>query len=106
LLFAHLWYAFLASLVLGSIWISTPSNEGLASCSVPHLFVLPSSCFHPNRQRAIITPEEEGYAPFKVDSDYMLKHKPEVGGYYVVYKDGYKSYSPAKVFEEGYTLIK
>jgi len=53
-----------------------------------------------------ITPEEEGYAPFDVDEAYMEKHKPEVGGYYVVYKDGYKSWSPAKAFEEGYYLIK
>lgn len=51
----------------------------------------------------IITPVEDGYAPFKVDHNYAQKHKPEVGGYYVVYKDGYKSYSPAKAFEEGYT---
>lgn len=27
------------------------------------------------------------------------------GGYYVVYSDGYASYSPAKPFEEGYRLI-
>lgn len=53
-----------------------------------------------------ITPEEEGYALFKVDYNYIRKHNPEVGGYYVVYKDGYKSYSPAKAFEEGYILIK
>ena len=51
----------------------------------------------------IITPEDDGYAPFKVDHGYVQRHKPEVGGYYVVYKDGYKSYSPAKAFEEGYT---
>lgn len=54
---------------------------------------------------AMITPEEEGYAPFRVDHEYMHKHKPEVGGYYVVYKDGYKSFSPAVVFEEGNTPI-
>jgi hypothetical protein len=54
---------------------------------------------------AVITPEEEGYAPFKVNWEYMSKHKPKVGGYYVVYKDGYKSFSPAKEFEEGNTLI-
>lgn len=53
----------------------------------------------------MITPEEKEYAPFKVSSEYMLKHKPEVGGYYVQYSDGYKSYSPAKAFEEGYNLI-
>ena len=50
---------------------------------------------------AIITPEE--YAPFRVEGDYLHKHKPQVGGYYVVYKDGYKSYSPAEAFEEGNT---
>ena len=52
---------------------------------------------------AMITPAEDGYAPFRVDHEFMRKHKPEVGGYYVVYKDGYKSYSPAQAFEEGYT---
>ena len=54
---------------------------------------------------AMITPEENGYAPFKVDFIYMSKHDPKVGGYYVVYEDGYKSFSPAKAFEEGYTKI-
>lgn len=55
---------------------------------------------------AMITPEEDGYAPFKVDCDYLRKHQPKVGGYYVVYKDGYKSWSPAQAFEEGYTRIE
>lgn len=54
---------------------------------------------------AMITPEEDGYAPFKVDLEYMNKHKPQVGGYYVVYADGYKSFSPAKAFESGYVRI-
>lgn len=31
--------------------------------------------------------------------------KPKPGDYYVVYDDGYTSLSPAKAFEEGYTLI-
>jgi len=53
----------------------------------------------------LISPSNEGYVSFNVDREYMEKHKPEQGGYYVVYKDGYKSYSPAKAFEEGYTLI-
>ena len=53
----------------------------------------------------LITPSEGGYAPFKVGIDYMRKHDPQVGGYYVVYDDGYKSFSPAKAFEEGYTRV-
>jgi hypothetical protein len=47
--------------------------------------------------------EDENYAPLSVDGDFMQRHNPQVGGYYVVYKDGYKSYSPAQAFEEGYT---
>ena len=54
---------------------------------------------------AMITPADDGFAPFKVDAAFMRKHKPQVGGYYVVYKDGYKSFSPADAFEEGYTRV-
>ena len=54
---------------------------------------------------ALITPAENGYAPFAVDEAYCEKHKPQAGGYYVVYDDGYKSWSPAQAFEEGYTRI-
>lgn len=53
----------------------------------------------------MITLEEQGYAPFEVDAVYMQKHKPEVGGYYVLYKGGYKSFSPAAEFEEGYSKM-
>ena len=52
-----------------------------------------------------ITPVEAGYAPFLVSKAYVDKHNPRVGGYYVVYKDGYKSFSPAEAFEEGYTRV-
>lgn len=55
---------------------------------------------------AILSVAEEGYNMVHVDHEYMRKHKPEVGGYYVVYKGGYKSFSPADVFEDGYTLIE
>lgn len=53
----------------------------------------------------IITPDEKGYAPFRVDEAYCRKHNPQAGGYYVVYADGYKSWSPAAAFEEGYTRV-
>lgn len=52
-----------------------------------------------------ITPEEDGYASFKVPHEYVHKHDPKVGGYYVVYEDGYKSWSPAQAFAEGYTRL-
>ena len=61
---------------------------------------------HAGEGNCMITPADEGFAPFEVDEAYMLKHKPEIGGYYVVYQDAYKSFSPAKAFEDGYKLIK
>jgi hypothetical protein len=54
---------------------------------------------------AIITPDEPEYAPFRVDAEYVHKHTPKVGGYYVVYGDGYESWSPAPAFEDGYTRL-
>jgi len=54
---------------------------------------------------AIITPADDGYAPFPVDFAYVRKHNPQAGGYYVIYEDGYQSFSPAKAFEDGYTRI-
>ena len=54
----------------------------------------------------ILTPEEDGHAPFDVSAEYMAKHEPAVGGYYVLYEDGYKSFSPASAFEAGYSLMK
>lgn len=53
----------------------------------------------------IIVPADAGFAPFLVKRGYVQKQKPKIGGYYVVYADGYKSYSPAKVFDEGYSRI-
>ena len=54
---------------------------------------------------ATIVPEDENYGAFEVSDEYMTKHKPKEGGYYVVYQDGYESWSPADVFEKGYTKI-
>lgn len=67
--------------------------------------ILDSNQESPAFDAAIITPEDDGYAPFGVSGSYMRKHEPKTGGYFVVYKDGYQSYSPAQAFEEGYTRI-
>lgn len=55
---------------------------------------------------AVIMPAAEGYPSFQVCAEWVNKHKPEAGGYYVVYADGYKSWSPGKAFEDGYSLIE
>lgn len=55
---------------------------------------------------ATLSFEDENFAPVHLDPEYMAKHVPEIGGYYVVYAGGYQSYSPAEPFESGYDLIK
>jgi hypothetical protein len=59
----------------------------------------------PKLDGATIYPEDAGYGPLQVDQAYVAKHEPKVGGYYVVYRDGYKSWSPAAEFEDGYTRV-
>jgi hypothetical protein len=59
--------------------------------------------------------EEPGYGARRVSREFVQKHMPRaidliqkhtyVGGYFVVYKDGYESFSPAQAFEEGYTRL-
>lgn len=52
-----------------------------------------------------LTFEEPGSASIPVSSSWIARHDVRDGGYYVVYEDGYSSYSPAKAFEDGYTRI-
>lgn len=40
-----------------------------------------------------------------VTDEWFKKHNPELGGVFVMYDDGYKSYSPRKTFESGYTPL-
>lgn len=56
-------------------------------------------------QKTFIVPVEAGFVPLEIDADYLSRHGPQAGGYYVVYKDGYRSFSPAETFEEGYSRI-
>jgi hypothetical protein len=53
-----------------------------------------------------IVPADARYAPIMVGHNFITKHAPKIGGYFVVYKDGYQSFSPAEAFEDGYTLIR
>jgi hypothetical protein len=46
------------------------------------------------------------YPSVPVDHHFMAKHNPSTGGYYVIYQDGYTSWSPGPAFEEGYSLVE
>ncbi len=59
----------------------------------------------PEFQGAHLFFEDAGYGPVPVEANWYRKHNPEAGGYYVLYKDGYRSFSPADAFEEGYTRV-
>lgn len=55
---------------------------------------------------AWLTFENTKYGKRKVDRDYIQKRGANAGGYFVLYADGYQSFSPAEAFEDGYTLIE
>lgn len=51
----------------------------------------------------------DGGETVTVDGDWVVKHNPDIenliGGYFVKYADGYKSWSPAEAFEGGYAVV-
>jgi hypothetical protein len=46
---------------------------------------------------------DAGCASVLAPDEMFSRYKPVVGDFYVVYADGYKSFSPRKAFLEGYT---
>lgn len=40
-----------------------------------------------------------------LEGEFFARGAPKVGDYFVVYEDGYQSWSPAKAFGEGYTRL-
>jgi hypothetical protein len=52
-----------------------------------------------------LLPADEKLRAIPVPLAFVEKHAPEPGGYFVVYADGYRSFSPAQAFESGYTEI-
>lgn len=52
-----------------------------------------------------LTFRDAGYAAIMCDAAMFSRYTPVPGDFYVQYDDGYKSFSPAKAFKEGYTRI-
>lgn len=63
--------------------------------------------FHKDKS-ATVAVKDEGYAPFKTRPEWYDRFKggEDDLGYYVVYEEGYSSWSPTAVFESGYTQVK
>lgn len=55
-----------------------------------------------------ITPEDDGHGVFTTGAGWWADRfnaDPDDPGYYVVYDNGYTSWSPTKAFEDGYTRV-
>lgn len=50
-----------------------------------------------------LTFNDAGFAPISAPEEMFSRYVPLPGDFYVVYADGYKSFSPRKAFLEGYT---
>jgi hypothetical protein len=48
---------------------------------------------------------EAPFTPIPIDGKWVRERHAYAGGYYVVYEDGYASFSPADVFEAGYKRL-
>lgn len=58
--------------------------------------------------QVLLTPEDKRYAPFEVSAGWYARYGGDDTdtGYYVLYSDGFSSWSPTKAFEEGYTAMQ
>lgn len=53
-----------------------------------------------------LDPEDGGPTIWhEVPGEFMVRSRPQIGGYLVVYEGGYQSWSPAEAFEQGYTKV-
>lgn len=60
---------------------------------------------YPTNDSIRLIPFDKRYADISVSVEWARQKNVERTGYYVVYEDGYASWSPVEAFEKGYTLI-
>lgn len=53
----------------------------------------------------LLTFTDARFAPLQVSDEYIAKRDPTAGGYFVVYEDGYQSFSPREAFDKGYCAV-
>lgn len=54
---------------------------------------------------AALSPTNPKLASVQVNAEWVKKHNPQIGGFYVIYGDLYASYSPKQAFIDGYSLL-
>ena len=75
------------ALEIAEVLILPPRSDGIWEVPAPRRIVF----------------NEDGYAPIIAPGEMLSRYIPVSGDFYVVYADGYKSFSPRKAFLEGYT---
>lgn len=60
-------------------------------------------CVLVDQGRRIVNFVDAGFEAINCDPEMFARYQPVRGDFYVVYADGYKSFSPRKAFLEGYT---
>jgi hypothetical protein len=83
-----------------ALLISAVLKRGEVGLDVDEETFVASDGFH---GAELVPDRSDLYAPIEVTAEWYRKHNPVAGGYYVVYADGYTSFSPAAAFEDGYT---
>ena len=88
------------------------SNDQNVAMEMPNylctkkVWALKIQCIEMNQDGSgLMGVEDKGFAPVEISKEYIDKHNPQCGGYYVVYQGGYKSFSPADAFESGYERL-
>lgn len=60
--------------------------------------------FENDKLEIIVNDFALGRIPVWVSTEWISKHNPAIGGFFIRYTDGYESYSPPEAFDSGYRL--
>lgn len=61
--------------------------------------------FSHGKDVALLVPQEASFEPVQVTSEWAVNHNAVAPGYFVIYDDGYQSWSPVEAFEKGYLPV-
>jgi hypothetical protein len=81
-------------------------HKVVSAAKIPRIITMPDGSAELVLRLTADNAAVQGHTSVSVSADWMGRFKPQAGGYYVVYEDGYASFSPAKAFEDGYTRIE
>lgn len=72
-----------------------------------HALKLVSVGRHSDGSCTLFPHDSQRFAPVLADAELASRvhEQPGDSGYLVIYEDGYRSWSPTKAFEDGYTLL-